>query len=163
MISLAAIKAAWSTRKFWVSAIVVIVVLALIGGAFLYVNHLSSKVTRLTGERDTALAGMMQAKAEKAELERSVERAERNIEHTNLELAEARDEAQRYQKKFEDHDLAKLATAKPGLVTRFARRATERVLNDIEAAINQTSDRLPEPAGNRSGTASAASADGFGS
>lgn len=56
----------------------------------------------------------------------------------------ARDEAEEFKRKLAEHDLNALATAKPGLITLYARRATERVLRDIEAAANGgTAETLP--------------------
>jgi hypothetical protein len=59
----------------------------------------------------------------------------------------ARNEAETYRQKLADHDLSALAAAKPGLVTRLARRATDRVLRDIEAAANGgPTETVPESA-----------------
>jgi predicted RNA-binding protein Jag len=57
----------------------------------------------------------------------------------------ARDNANDYRQKLAEHDLSDLAKAKPGLITIYARRATERVLREIEAAANGTSEALPIP------------------
>lgn len=62
-----------------------------------------------------------------------------------LDLKEARDAAEVFKQKLASHDLSKLARAKPGLLTLFARRATKRVLDDLESAVNR--DRqVPKPA-----------------
>ncbi|WP_020675560.1 hypothetical protein [Geopsychrobacter electrodiphilus] len=159
MLSLLALKAGLATRKLWGPAILGFIILAVVAGGYFYISHLNSKVTRLTGERNTAIEGMQRAKLETTELRKGIENAKQNITTINRDLAAAREEAQQYRKKFDDHDLRKLAAAKPGLITRFARRATERVLSDIESAINRKGDGLSGSADSRPGTAKAAPAD----
>lgn len=160
MLSLTALKAGWATRKLWGPAILILVVVAVVGGSIWYVNHLNNKVTSLTGERDSAIDGMQRATLETAELRKGIEYAKHNIDTINWDLAEARNAAQQYRQKFERHDLRKLAAAKPGLITRFARRATDRVLDDIESAINRKGDGLSGSAAGRPGAAEAPPADG---
>jgi len=55
----------------------------------------------------------------------------------------ARDDAEKFKVKLASHDLSSLAKAKPGLITIYARRATDRVLRDIEAAANGTGPTMP--------------------
>ena len=73
----------------------------------------------------------------------------------------ARDDAETYRVTLAKHDLASLAAAKPGLITIYARRATDRVLRDIEAAAN-ASEAVPEPASSGHGDAKTPSTDGHG-
>jgi len=72
----------------------------------------------------------------------------------------ARTETETYRQKLAKHDLSALAATKPGLVTRLARRATVRVLRDIEAAVNNPTDKtLPVSAPRRHGEAETSPAD----
>ena len=58
----------------------------------------------------------------------------------------ARDDAEDYRTKLAKHDLSALAQAKPGLITRLARRATDKLLRQIEAAANsRATEEVSEP------------------
>lgn len=70
----------------------------------------------------------------------------------------ARNEAESAKQKLASHDLSALAVAKPGLLTRLADRATQRVLDDIETAINQGTENVPESPASGHGEAKAPSA-----
>lgn len=59
------------------------------------------------------------------------------------DFKEARNDVEKYRKKIAEHDLSSLANNKPGLITLYARRATERVLRDIETAANGTAETMP--------------------
>jgi len=75
------------------------------------------------------------------------------------DLKGARDAAETYKQKLASHDLSKLARAKPGLLTLLARRATKRVLDDIQTAVNRDAP-VPEPAERGQPEAETAPADG---
>lgn len=59
------------------------------------------------------------------------------IELANYHLAEARIDAQKQRKVFDEHNLSKLANAKPGLIERLSNRATKERFDELEDLFNK--------------------------
>jgi len=132
----------FSQLKLYLYGGLALVVVALATTSYIYKLKLDkSEVQRevATQQRDT----MVQINKQIIE---GIEKDALLKEKLYAELKEAREDAEKFRQKLSAHNLSELARNKPGLITRFARRATERVLSDIEAAANGgDSQAMSEP------------------
>lgn len=110
-----------------------ILVASLVGGAYAYVSWQSYKIKDLTKENAT-----LSLVAEKnAETVRKLEDQiiKQTVQNTELRISlnkseEVREEMLRI---FRDHDLTKLATAKPGLIEKRINDGTRKAFDDLES------------------------------
>ena len=110
-----------------------VIVASLVGGAYAYVSWQSYKIKDLTKENAT-----LSLVAEKnAETVRKLEDQiiKQTVQNTELRISlnkseEVREEMLRI---FRDHDLTKLATAKPGLIEKRINDGTRKAFDDLES------------------------------
>lgn len=146
MFSLTALKGLWTTRKIWGGALLVVVAIAAIAGGWLYLDTQARRLARITSERDAARSEAVALQSQNTQLQTRIAHAKQAVNQLNRQLSAARQQAQNERRKFDGHDLAELAARRSGLVTRYARRATERVLADLQHAINgETGPGQPLP------------------
>ena len=110
-----------------------IIVASLVGGAYAYVSWQSSKIEDLTQE-NAALSLVAENNAETVrKLKEQI--IEQTVQNTELRISlnkseEVREEMLRI---FRDHDLTKLATAKPGLIEKRINDGTRKAFDDLES------------------------------
>ena len=113
----------------------VIGAMAVSGYAFYYLNVVPLKVeNKELFEENTALELSIQTQKE------TIRRIEENIEKTKESLNKLTKKNQQYEQEqaefldiFRRHNLAQLASAKPGLITTRANKRTQEVFDAIEA------------------------------
>ncbi len=110
-----------------------IIVASLVGGAYAYVSWQSSKIEDLTKENIT----LTLVAENNAETVRKLEDQiiKQTVQNTELRISlnkseEVREEMLRI---FRDHDLTKLATAKPGLIEKRINDGTRKAFDDLES------------------------------
>lgn len=110
-----------------------IIVASLVGGAYAYVSWQSSKIEDLTKDNIT----LTLVAENNAETVRKLEDQiiKQTVQNTELRISlnkseEVREEMLRI---FRDHDLTKLATAKPGLIEKRINDGTRKAFDDLES------------------------------
>lgn len=131
-----ALSSLWTTRKWWGTAVLIFSLLAMIAGGWFYLSSQSWRIASLTSERDRAIIDLEDTRSANISLQKEVAHAKQTVTRLNHQMADARQQAEAYRRKFSGHDLSELAARHAGLITRRARDATERVLSDLESAIN---------------------------
>lgn len=116
----------------YAKAIGILVVLAALAGAYFYVTGLQSKYTEQVAMNREMGYMLIQEQVAHNHYKERVNANQKELAAANQEIAVARMERDAANRKVADLRLSKLASAKPGLVTRFARRATERLWVDFE-------------------------------
>lgn len=120
----------------------VIGAMAVSGYAFYYLNVVPLKVeNKELFEENTALELSIQTQKE------TIRRIEENIEKTKESLNKLTKQNQQYEQEqaefldiFRRHNLAQLASAKPGLITKKANARTQEVFDAIEADTQRISN-----------------------
>lgn len=156
-----ALSSLWATRKGWITAVLIVVLLAVIAGGWLYLHSQARRIVDLTSERDVALQNLEHTRAANLTLQKGIAHAKQTVTRLNRQMADARQQAEASRRIFSGHNLENLATQRSGLITRRARDATERVLSDLESAINgnhANDQSLPGSSDDRPGDAAAPSA-----
>lgn len=148
-----------SQFKIYAFAASALVVIGLAGTLYVY----KLKYEKAVVERADAIAQRDTMLAVNQQILDGIQKDAELKQKLYKDLEEARNAAETYKQKFAEHDLAKLAAAKPGLLTLRAQRATQRVLDSIEAAINREAQSVSGPASSSGQSASQATpAEGAG-
>ena len=110
-----------------------IIVASLVGGAYAYVSWQSSKIEDLTKENIT----LTLVAENNAETVRKLEDQiiKQTVQNTELRISLNKSEKVREEmlRIFRDHDLTKLATAKPGLIEKRINDGTRKAFDDLES------------------------------
>lgn len=114
-----------------------IIVASLVGGAYLYISWQNSKIETLTKDnvllRDTAERNSETIKNLQKQIAVQVEQNAR----LDLELIRSEETREEMLRIFQDHDLTRLATAKPGLIERRINDGTKKAFDDLESVTSR--------------------------
>lgn len=127
----------------YAKALGILVVLTALAGAYFYVTGLQSKYTEQVAMNREMGYMLIQEQAAHKHYKGRVDENQKELATANQEIAAARMERDAANRKVADLRLSKLASAKPGLVTRFARRATERLWADFEVMSAPLENKQP--------------------
>ena len=117
--------------------LVVIAVLAIIAGGYLYVTNLQTKNAELTASLATAQLANKTLTEEKNDIIRRLEVSKFEQDKLNNSLNESREKYNATVKIFSDHDFEKLAKSKPGLISNRMKAATKKVFDEVEKESNK--------------------------
>jgi len=116
----------------WVKVGILVAVLAIISGAFLYVDNLTKRVAAAETESMFLSAELTASRQQVDWLKEDVENAKQFVTTLNEQLDKSREERQHMVKIFAKHDFSLLVKEKPGLITRRMQSATERVWESFQ-------------------------------
>ena len=116
------------------------IVLAVLGGAWLYYQGLLDQITQLEVNQAQLETAVDLKQAEIASLEAQAVSTTARMEVVQADFAEAREQAERVKTLFANHDFNRLAKAKPGLISRRMQKATAAVFAEIEEIGNEVYD-----------------------
>jgi hypothetical protein len=110
-----------------------ITIASLVGGAYVYVSWQNSKIEVLT--KDNVI--LRDAAERNAETVRVLQEQIAVQSEQNRQLTISLDKSEKVREEmlriFRDHDLTKLATAKPGLIEKRVNDGTRKVFDDLES------------------------------
>jgi len=100
----------------------------------LQVQRAENEIQRITTELSAERANVAQLEDEIDLIGVQVGQFQEKIAQMDAERLSARRQVEYTRTLFNDHDLAKLMAAKPGLITNRMQKATDAVLTDLRAA-----------------------------
>jgi len=110
-----------------------IIVASLVGGAYAYVSWQSSKIEDLTKENITlTLVAENNAETVRKLKDQIIKQTVQNTE-LRISLNKSEEVREEMLRIFRDHDLTKLATAKPGLIEKRINDGTRKAFDDLES------------------------------
>ena len=110
-----------------------IIVASLVGGAYAYVSWQSSKIEDLTKENITlTLVAENNAETVRKLQDQIIKQTVQNTE-LRISLNKSEEVREEMLRIFRDHDLTKLATAKPGLIEKRINDGTRKAFDDLES------------------------------
>lgn len=131
----------------WGRILAIVAIVAAVAGGYMWFNNFVEEKAELT-QHLAEVTKDLEAEQYKSALERQnaayykgqVELALKDVELLNLKLNEIRKERDNAKKVLEDvPKLERAAAGKPGLVTKFAQRATRKLWSDFEAEAQPSS------------------------
>jgi hypothetical protein len=120
--------------RLWAAGLAALAITAVVAGFYTYVTHLQESNAALTADLAVESQARALLEGEIHGLRLGIEAAERHRAALQDDLARARAQADEALRTLKEHDLARLAAAKPGLVSRAMNRGTAKVFRDIEDA-----------------------------
>jgi len=121
-----------------------ILLLATMAGGALYFKYSQNKIAELNQEVAAEHAGRVSAEANLEFMQKSVAQQQATLNTLAQESVQIRQEQQEVIDIFAEHDLKKLAEAKPNLIEKRVNAGTKRVFDELEEITNPES-YIPKP------------------
>jgi len=103
-----------------------------LGGSWVYWNYSQEKIATLNQDVASYKMAKESAEASLAALREDIREQTKRLDQLGESLAENRRESEKLRDIFAEHDLEKLAKAKPGLIENRVNKGTKDVLRNLE-------------------------------